>query len=230
MTKKIYLFLFCLVSFFTSYAQEFNGKNVRWHLPENTDKRFKAFFGSTGFSFGSESTSLAVENLTQNKLILKFKVTCYDLCGDYTIKSITRSVNPLGKAGTSPFFDGSEYSTKCTVKKKYSDSFSSKLGKVEIELVSVQEIPGNNVAGTTPTKKENNPSPVSSNVCNVGLPQVLISEAGEYYVKISDGSYQKITKEIYLTYKSKPTQKEKERYIQDCTGNGLIRLDAKPVY
>lgn len=127
-------------------AQTFNGKNLRWNLDANADKRIKAFFATTGSSMGSEESSLAVENLTETKLAVKFKVTLVDFCGTSTLRNISYTIPPLGKAGFSAWFDGASYSTKCKDGKKWDEKFFSRINSAKIEIVSIQEIQ-TNVAG-----------------------------------------------------------------------------------
>ncbi|GAA0563136.1 hypothetical protein [Chitinophaga japonensis] len=121
-------------------AQDFNGKRLQWNLDANADKRIRAAFISGGYAMGSESVTVAVENLTEQKLTATIRVTQTDVCGAVSEKKVTRTVPPLGKAGGSLWFDGYTFSTKCTEKKKYSDKFYTKVGNVQLELVSVQEV------------------------------------------------------------------------------------------
>jgi hypothetical protein len=83
------------------------------------------------------------------------------------------------------------------------------------------------------TKEANSITPISVNTntvfCN-NLPTILISEQGVYYWKLADGCYKIISKLQYEATKKLPTESERKRHIQNCTGNPIdtIKLKAKP--
>jgi|GEM_PF-3727672 len=135
--RAIYTALLALPLYAT--GQDFNGRHLRWDLDASADKRIRAAFVSGGYALGSESVTVAVENLTEQKLTATIRVIQTDLCGAVSEKKVTRTVPPLGKAGGSLWFDGYTFSTKCTAKKKYGDKFYTRVGHVKLELVSVKE-------------------------------------------------------------------------------------------
>lgn len=122
-----------------AFAQDFNGKSLKWPLQGGGDERITAFLGSTGYSFGTEGTTVVVENRTDTKLVVTFLVQYTDLCGTTIERKVTHRVGPRAKAGTSAWLDGWDYAPKCDQKKKYADNFYSKLGSVKLQLLSVAE-------------------------------------------------------------------------------------------
>ena len=131
--------LLCCFIFNTTSAQNFTGKFLKWELQGAGDKRITAFIGSTGWSMGSESSSVVVQNLTNTKLYVKFLATYSDFCGNKSTHTFSLTVNPMAKAGGSPWFDGYSFTTKCEGNKQYSDKFKSRLSNIKLELVSIKE-------------------------------------------------------------------------------------------
>ncbi|RZS74433.1 hypothetical protein EV199_0281 [Pseudobacter ginsenosidimutans] len=123
----------------TVSAQNFTGKFLKWDLSGAGDKRITAFIGSTGWSMGSEGTSVLVQNLSETKLYVKFLATYSDFCGNKSTHTFSLTVNPKAKAGGSPWFDGHDFSTKCKSDKQYNDKFRSRLSNIKLELVSIKE-------------------------------------------------------------------------------------------
>lgn len=135
-------FFAAFLSFFTVTivaAQSFTGKFLKWELSGAGDKRITAFIGSTGWSMGSEGTSVLVQNLSDTKLYVKFLATYSDFCGNKSTYNFSLTVNPKAKAGGSPWFDGHSFTTKCKGDKQYSDKFRSRISNIKLELVSIRK-------------------------------------------------------------------------------------------
>lgn len=141
---------------YTSLSQEFNGKNLKWRLPDNTDKRFTALFGTPGRSFGTEECVVSVTSRYTKTLYIEFKLTLTDLCGNKKEQIIKRTVGPGKNVGGTPWFDGFNYDPACEAKKKYGDNFYTKVQSVSLEVLSVKEKedPNKTITGNTDNSKE----------------------------------------------------------------------------
>jgi hypothetical protein len=137
---RVLLFVLCFTFFHVSVsAQVYNGKHLIWKMPDETDKRFTVLFGSTGRSFGTEGCSISVTNRHTNKLFIEFKLTITDFCGQSTERKITRTIEPGKTAGSSAWFDGFDYNTKCTENKKYGENFYTRIKSISLDIVKIVE-------------------------------------------------------------------------------------------
>lgn len=168
MQKHLLLITLLIVASLSGFTQVYNGKHLIWKLPDETDTRFTALFGSTGRSFGSEGCSVSVTSRTEKKLYIEFSLVITDFCGQSTTRKITRTVEPGKTAGNSPWFDGFDYSTKCEQNKKYGENFYTRIQSIELTIVKVTELAGKNNGSNSGNSGNNNSSNNSGSNSNSG--------------------------------------------------------------
>jgi hypothetical protein len=66
-------------------------------------------------------------------------LTITDFCGQSTERKITRTIEPGKTSGSSAWFEGFDYDTKCTQNKKYGESFYTRISSIKIEIVKIVE-------------------------------------------------------------------------------------------
>lgn len=143
------------------YAQTFNGKYLYWDV--NTDPRLDITFYSTGRSFGSESVSLRVKNMSSKKLILGFQIEIEDFCSGIKTKKIYYTLNPNEKKGTNAWSDGFEFETECIQRKLHGEKFRTSIKQINVKLTSISESAYNSGNATSGSNSSNEGTEMNGN-------------------------------------------------------------------